>query len=250
MEGYFKTQRSNLEQIRDFNAFADLLGSIDQLYGLSVDLVPKDHWFGRFVLICHKEFLAAASLIAQGQPLDSVPVTRRAIDAIRVATAIKENPDSAKQWLAFAERHARWLARQKGGKVPQLPTLNVPVAHPVTHALIEEYRILSDSATHFSPEYFASLDWKVQDGQLFLNYFSDARTTEQHIVYLATAHVQILQVLDFCLDGTLSKFERWVKSMEEVYRKGRVYNDQYRRRYKLNEVKERPKDANDRGDTT
>ena len=50
-----------------------------------------------FFLICHKSMLSAAALIAQAQPEDSVYITRRAVEAGRVALAIKLNDENALQ---------------------------------------------------------------------------------------------------------------------------------------------------------
>jgi len=105
----------------------------------------------------------------------------------------------------------------------------------MTRELMEQYRSLSDSATHFSPEYFGTLAWQVEDTRIDLNYFSDARAIELNIIELSTTHLRILQVLDFCLDGCLSRSEEWVQSMQEAFQKGKVYNDQYRARYGLDE---------------
>jgi hypothetical protein len=76
----------------------------------------------------------------------------------------------------------------------------------------------------------------IGDTRIDLNYFSDSRTIELSIMNLTATHLRILGVLDFCLDRHLMKSEQWVRSTEEIYRRGRAYNDRYRARYGLNET--------------
>ena len=66
--------------------------------------------------------------------------------------------------------------------------------------------ILSDSFVHFTPEFYASLDWSMKTsidggGEVFLNYFQrDKREIDRHYMMLAAAHTSILKVFDRCLD--------------------------------------------------
>ena len=110
LQDYFKAQKNNLERACRFELFDVLFTLIDQLYSKSVALVPTNTSpvFGQFLLFWHKSFLAAASLIGQAQPDDASPITRRAIEAARVAVAIKDDPKIAEKWIAF---HQRMMAR-------------------------------------------------------------------------------------------------------------------------------------------
>ena len=55
-------------------------------------------------------------MIAQSQPEDSVPITRRAVEAASVALAIKLNEENTLHRTSYQERHDRWLKRQQGEK--------------------------------------------------------------------------------------------------------------------------------------
>src|SRR5207249_2239687 len=70
---YFAAQADHIQQITQLPVFTKVIMPLDELYRLSLDLVPpssKPH-FGRFLLVCHKAFMSAASTIARGQPDDS-----------------------------------------------------------------------------------------------------------------------------------------------------------------------------------
>lgn len=84
-----------------------------ELYKASSDATPSNipDIFGKFLLICHKSYLAAATLIGQAQPDDAAPITRRAIEVVKLADAIKTSPDFALKWTDYEKRLARWQAR-------------------------------------------------------------------------------------------------------------------------------------------
>ncbi len=91
---YCKAQKANLGNTLKYEPFAVLNPLGDQLYQQSIALMSghSSPVYGRLLLVCHKEFLVAASLVGQGQPDDADPITRRAIEAIRLAAAIKAEP--------------------------------------------------------------------------------------------------------------------------------------------------------------
>ncbi len=231
MQAYFAAQKSHLEQAVRFEPFAELFSSLHELYRLSVDLVPTDDFFGQFVLMAHQGFLAAASLIGQAQPDDAAPITRRTIEMVRVAAAIKEDKTNAEKWVAFEVRHKRWLARQKGDKPPKLE-VSLKVKHTIVNQLMGQYGILSDAGVHFTPEYFATLDWRTEPGRRKLNYFTGSQQTiEREVLLLTGTHLQILSVLDDCVEGAFSRDERWRALTEALREKGRKYGERYRRAY-------------------
>lgn len=222
---YFKAQRENLKRMLRFEPFAVFFPIVDALYRRSIKLMPKDKSpvFGQFLLICHKSFLTAASLVGQAQPDDSIPVTRRAIEAVRWSAAFKENPANAHKWVAFEERMKRWKDRREGKK-PKPLRISLEVKHPLVKELMETWGILSDAAVHFTPEYFDSLDWKKDEDAIFLNYFvRDQHIIEREIILLAAIHAKILRVLDWCLDGTFGKDEDWRRLMAAGHEKGKPY---------------------------
>ncbi len=200
-----------------------LISAMHRQYELSIALVPEDNFYGQFALMGHSGFLAAASLIGQAQPYEAMPITRRAIEMVRVAAAVKENPDNSKEWMAFKQRHERWLARQTDEK-PKPLKINLKVDHPIVNELMTGYGILSDAAVHFTPEYFASLSWQKRPGMLFLDYFiGDQRTIEREIILLVGTHAKILTILDDCLDSGFSKNGEWVRFMAALEEKGKLY---------------------------
>ena len=230
MRDFFATQKRLLISNIDFEPFAVLFTVIDDLYEYTFQLAAENE-FGRFALMAHKSFLTAASLIAQTQPDDAMPITRRAVEMIKVAAAAKDDPAFMRDWLAFDKRHARWQARQKGEKPNELH-IKIPVRHPVVASLMHTFGILSDSGTHFSPEYYASLPWGKRPGEIFLNYFTrNQRMIENAILYLTATHLQILQVLDYCLNGKPAQDKRWVEMSQTLYTKAQHYQKQYAAKY-------------------
>ena len=229
IESYFQAQKENLRSALRFEPFAVLFSIVDELYNISVQAMPSDKSpvFAQFLLICHKSFLAAASLIGQAQPDDAAPITRRAIEVIRLAAAVNEDPANAKAWAAYDQRMKRWQARREG-KRPGPLHIRLEVKHPLVVELMDRWGVLSDAAVHFTPEYFGTLDWKKGEGTLFLNYFTgDQRVIEREIVLLANTHSNILQVVDWCLDGAFSESAEWARLIDELYEKGKVYSAKF-----------------------
>ena len=103
MDEFIEGQRENIEQLRRAPPLPRPDGRVDAAYRSAVDTVPRmgvPLIFARILLVCHKSLLSAATLIAQGQPEDSTGITRRALEAARVALAIKINDANALQWTA------------------------------------------------------------------------------------------------------------------------------------------------------
>src|ERR1017187_3676804 len=96
MDRFIAGQRRNLDQLRQTQLFQDLIDSLDRAYRSVIEMVPElgpPIIYGRFALVWHKSMLSAATLIGQGQPEDAGGVTRRAVEAARVALAIKLNDE-------------------------------------------------------------------------------------------------------------------------------------------------------------
>lgn len=231
MTSYFAAQKHHLEQAVRFEPFAELFSSLHELYRVSLDCVPTDNFFGQFVLMAHQGFLAAAGLIGQAQPDDAAPITRRTIEMVRVAAAIKEDRTNAEKWVAFETRHRRWLARQKGDKPPRLEIV-LKVEHPIVNQLMDQYGILSDAGVHFTPEYFATLDWRTEPGLRKLNYFTgNQQTIEREILLLTGTHLLILGVLNDSVEGAFSRDERWRALTVALREKGLKYGARYQSAY-------------------
>lgn len=226
-EKYIEAQRRNLDSALKFELFAVCCPMMDRLYEISVSAVPKDKSpvFGQFLLICHKSFLAAATLIGQAQPDDAGPITRRAIEVVRLAAAIKNDPDIMEEWVAYEKRMERWEAR-KEGKRPKFLHVPIPADYPLVKQLIETWGIISDAEAHFTPEYFHSLRWEERHDQMLLHYFSgEQRMIETAIIQLLGSHIMMLKILDYCLDGAFNGSKDWRGVHDELYAKAKPWAD-------------------------
>lgn len=225
IEDYIAAQRSNIASISQLSHFSVLGNLTDRLYEQAIDLVPKDFPppFGQLLLISHRSFLSALTLIGQAQPDDAAPVSRRAIEVARLALAVKKNPNNAEEWVAYEQRMERWQARNRGEKPkPFSPKLDLPLDHPIISELMKQLGILSDGSVHFTPEYFSSQHWIRSDTKIELRYFiSDQRTIECDLISLIGIHANILRVFDECLNGLLFSDYAWKQLWLELEAKGR-----------------------------
>ncbi len=227
-QDYFTAQKTNLDNAFKFAPFAVLFPIVHDLYVTAARLIPPDHQFGPFVLIGHKEFLAAASLIGQAQPDEAVPITRRAIEMAQAAVAFRKDSENIKKWTAFPERIARWIARQRGEKPRRL---NVKLAddHPSVQELMGIYGMMSDTAVHFTPEHVAALRWEAGGGERRLQYFNgDQRIIEREILLLVSVHILILKLLDWCMDNAISKDVSWTSLMTALQQKARPFAEKFK----------------------
>lgn len=229
--GYIKFQRSTANSFVRLGEF-ELIELVDFLYNRGVDLIRPEFpsRYGQFLLLTHQSLLSAATLIAQGQPFDAAPVTRRAIEIARVCFASKHDPDAGKKWVAFEKRNERWLARQRGEKPPFLPPIryNIPIKNSLLDELEAQLGILSDGFVHFTPEYYASQNWRIRKEEhtdtLKLIYFvSDKEVITREFIILADTHFKILTVIDDCLDGALSTDRRWKQVTADLCQKGQSF---------------------------
>jgi hypothetical protein len=214
---YVETQKSNLDRIATIAEF-ELVDLVEELYEFAISSWPTDipPRYGRFLLLCHQGFLAAATLIAQAQPYEAAPITRRCIEIARVCLASKYDRKAEEKWLAYEKRDARWKARQTGSRPPRLPPIqyDIPVNHPLMKELNEQLGTLSDGSVHFTPEYYVSQNWKDQSEteppHVNLSYFiSEIRIIENELIILAGTHATILKIVDECIDRKLSGRKTW-----------------------------------------
>src|SRR5262249_38848466 len=149
---------------------------VDRLYSDAMKLVPAGVTALNIqtLLICHKSFLSAASLIGQAQPEDAGAITRRAIEAVRLAAIFKTIPEKYAEWAAEEERTKRWDDR-RAGKKPKKLQFSLPKVHLTIEDIIEDLSamlgVLSDADVHFTPEFLAQLSWKRDKGSIYLGYF-------------------------------------------------------------------------------
>lgn len=237
---YINAQRSNLASITRLPHFG-LIDLVDKLYDRGFELFGSHHLlvtYGRFLLLSHQSLLSAATLIAQAQPFDAGPITRRAIEIARLCLAAKFDKEAGKKWLAFEKRQARWKARQQGENPPRLPTIkyDVQADNPLMKNLNEQLGILSDRSVHFTPEYHGSQNWQqIQEGdtgrgEIKLSYFiSDQLTIERELIMLTKTHMDILRVIDTCVDRTFSNDEQWKGIVEKLVLDGNTLGELFSR---------------------
>jgi len=203
---YLAAQFNRTEMFLDNRPLSSVVGAIDAVY----ETVRRgDHpispGLARIFSVCHQGLFSAASCIARGIPLDSPASSRRALEAARVALAIKLDPANAAKWAAFEGRMARWDARDEKQKAPKL---NVNFSALKDDPLADKagllMGILSDVAVHFTPEYLSNVDFTVVDGgsQLYSDYIEDDQDEiARYLRTLVAVHMTILKIFDRCVDG-------------------------------------------------
>jgi hypothetical protein len=219
---YFDAQRANLSISLGWEPFAAIFPLVDKLYVDAIGLTPSgpSSIFGQLLLICHKSFLSAAALIAQAQPEDAGPITRRAIEAARIAAMFKTDPAKGAEWMEDNRRLERWADR-RDGKKPKPLFVEIGVLRPEIAPTIDELMrmsgVLSDVYAHFTPEFLDQLEWQKRDASMHLNYFTrDQRELKRAIVLTSGIHLRILDVIDWCLDGAFKLNPDWLKSQETL----------------------------------
>src|SRR5258705_3563852 len=89
-------QENLLAITRGLPHFNRIMPLIDKLYDRSLGLLrvadPRALFYGQSLLLCHKAFICAALTIGRRHPDDAAAITRRAIEAVSIARAIKYDP--------------------------------------------------------------------------------------------------------------------------------------------------------------
>jgi hypothetical protein len=191
--------------------FNRVMPLIDELYDRSLGLllVADDRalFYGQSLMICHKAFLCAALTIGRRHPDDAAAITRRAIEAVSIARAVKHDPANLGRWQAYEKRLARWTARTAGERPSPF---HPEIKYPPEHALLDQLRrflgTLSDSFVHFTPEFFGARAWQTkrrgEEGEFAMPYMEvDQRVIERELIALGGIHTRILDLLDECFDG-------------------------------------------------
>jgi hypothetical protein len=113
LNDFMSAQTKNADAFAKTPHFATLVPLVDRMYATAVELASPKHspTFGKLMMICHREFLVAASQIIKGLPFDSHVNTRRAVEAAKVALAIKRNRANVQEWLKPEQRQERWYLR-------------------------------------------------------------------------------------------------------------------------------------------
>jgi hypothetical protein len=223
---YFAAQQANLEHLRRLPQYIRLLLPLEALYRQATDLVPPDTRpiFGRLLLLSHRSFLSAGALALRALPDDAEAVTRRAVEAARLALAFKHDPVNIERWLAEEQRTERWRRRQANER-PDRDGLRLGIKYPtdeISETLGKLLGMLSDSAVHFTPEFLDRQSWrKVDEGgetvELRLGYFTDDQASvESSLSHLAADHFLCLKAFDMCFDHAFSRNTRWRMLLEQT----------------------------------
>jgi hypothetical protein len=120
-----------------------------------------------------------------------------------------------------------------GKKPERLPsfTYDYQGRETLMQELNNQHGILSDGFVHFTPEYYASQNWRVKDTDaqhqtLELVYFiSDIQIIKHELIIPADTHARILNVIDHCVDRTFSNDDQWKTIGETLFQEGREFGD-------------------------
>ena len=212
--------RQNLSQ----EPFASLIPPSDRAYEAAKTQVPfrRDAELLRLFLLCHRSFLLASVLIVEGHPEDSAPVTRRAIEMVKLAVAFVHDPSNVERWTQAEARSSRWDARLEERKPRRLEVrLEMPADNKLLNALGRWEGIYSDAGVHLTPEYLESSPLELRPDQIFLSYFVN---DQDHIARLmrscAATHLQILQLFNETFGGAFQTSKEWCDAMNEVIQRG------------------------------
>jgi hypothetical protein len=222
LDGYVDTQQKNFEAIKDSLHYSQLIETVDRLYRTTLDLGPAHCprvCFGKMLLMCHKSFLSAATLIARGQPEDAAPISRRAIEIGHLAVAVHLDSKNYVKWLDEERRMAKHEERRKGQRPKNVPAQKwgkEVLEHPLLSDLRTFLGIISDSYAHFTPEFEGNLAWseEARPGEsltILLEYFdTNKRTIHCAFLNLATVHLKLLDVFNACFKDGLQRDGGWL----------------------------------------
>jgi hypothetical protein len=211
-------QAKNAETFGTHPIFVSLVPLVDRMYDTAGLLASKKHspTLVRLLMICRREFLAAASQIIRGLPLDSHANTRRAVEAAKVALAVKRNRANAEEWLKTDVRQRRWDARGQGQRPEYLPPARFPELdnEPLLAHLQQYFGIASDMYIHFTPEFFGRQTFTQtpqDDNVVFveLAYIADQREILFTAITMCSMHAHILLVFNAVFEQVMTDDPGW-----------------------------------------
>jgi hypothetical protein len=176
------------------------------------------------LLLSHRSFLSAGAQALRALPDDAETLTRRPLEAARLALAFKHDPANIERWLAVEQRTKRWR-RRLANEAPDRDGLRLGIKYP-TDAISEQLGkllgMLSDSAVHFTPEFLDRQSWGKDDQggetiELRLGYFTeDHPSVEAGLSHLAADHFLCLKPFDVCFDHAFSRDNRCRMLLEQT----------------------------------
>lgn len=212
---FVEESRKFFDANRDWPQFG-LIETLDELYRVAHVKAPfvktgaeRDDLLQMCFLICHRALLSAATSTGSGLPEDGAAITRRALEAAKVALAITVDAGNLDQWRALGTRTGRWEDRGKGIRPkggPVNPQYKGLTAEPLHEDLMTVIAVLSDFTVHFTPEHVLGYEWERttnKDGSTNLAFGVDEDAVPKGLLMLADQHRLILRVFDRCLDGKL-----------------------------------------------
>ena len=204
--------------------FRELIPPMHVAYNAGWEAVPKgtDLLVGQLLLLCHRAFLVAVSIIARAHPDDAAGTTRRAIEVAKFAFAVCHDPENLNRWLAYKERTERWEARHQGQKPKRFAVhLNVPRPHELLDQLDSLLGIESDAAVHFTPEYINNYDFERRADHGFFSYFvTDRDHIERTLRGCVATHIIILRTFNEALKGAFQHSQPWCQAMQDIHTAG------------------------------
>ena len=232
-DGYLAAQEHALQELRQRPEFA-LIEAIGALYDRSVHVLgpnPSPDLF-QLLVACQQTLLSAAATISRGSPADALGVIRRGIEAACLAVAIKDDPENRDRWIDAERRLARWADRRTGVK-PKQPSKNV--IYPGSQ-LVESLRVklgvMSDSGIHFMPEFLSMQRWRIERQPnpayprpavvRFANAGTSRRGVDGALMFLASVHLDILDVFVGCFDGLFYRDAEWLRMRRGIVRQARL----------------------------
>jgi hypothetical protein len=233
LDAFMAAEAKQADQTRRLAEFSDLIPLVDRLYEQAVPvLTNRAHPIvALFFMLCHRGFLAAAATIIRGRPDDAGATTRRTIELVKSACAIRHDPRNLKRWLASEQRRSRWQARNTGTRSKaKLPALKYPEGHPVVGQLGLLEGVLSDAFVHFTPEQVSALPYGVVEGRAIrLGYLvDDPWLLRNQLSILASVHVLAFKIFDECLEGALSRDLAWRATYGRLEANARRVSEQLR----------------------
>ena len=218
--GFLRVQNDHIKVNLASEQFKALIPPVNEAYEAARLEVSKevDLTTIQLLLLCHRSFLLAVSLIAGGHPNDAGSVTRRAIEMAKIAFALVYDSENFDRWVNYNVRSGRWAAWSADKKPPRLFTdLKFPKPHSLLDALGKEEGMYSDMGVHCTPEFIAHYPFEQQEKQLFLSYFVADRDHLNRSLRISVAtHLQILQLFNETLRGALDRSARWVEAMGKI----------------------------------
>jgi hypothetical protein len=194
-----------------------LIELLDDLYRVTYRTPPfpdigkeSDDFFHMCYLLCHRALLSAATVAGSGCPEDGPAITRRALEAAKVALAVKADPNNFEVWKATKVRRRRWDARARD----QAPNRRVAFQYnriatePLYADLQAVIGALSDFAVHLTPEHVACYEWEWEQTCLpgqkpVISFGVDQDAVSMELLMIAGNHRLIMHVFNRCFDGNL-----------------------------------------------